>query len=311
MSAAAGWYPQPDGRQRYWDGQRWTENFAPVAAPATTPATGGQPARLEFQNQGVAPGGDLPAPGPVQVRVQSTGSNGLAVAGFVLALIGALVSFIPIVNIGGDLLAFIGLVFAVIGLAQSGKRESGKGLSIAAIILALVAFVVSFVVGTAIVASVNSTLKNLPSLTATPFVPATTATIGDTITLKGIAPGSKAAITAVKVVDPTASTDGFSTPAAGSRYVAVQFQIQNTGAVAYADSPSIGARVADVSGQQFESSLVSSVTAGPEFPAAVNLAPGEKALGYLVFEVPTTSNVTAVQFSMDSGLADSGKWTVP
>lgn len=30
--ASAGWYPQPDGRQRYWDGQRWTEHFAPGAA---------------------------------------------------------------------------------------------------------------------------------------------------------------------------------------------------------------------------------------------------------------------------------------
>lgn len=25
----AGWYPQADGRQRYWDGSQWTEHFAP------------------------------------------------------------------------------------------------------------------------------------------------------------------------------------------------------------------------------------------------------------------------------------------
>jgi hypothetical protein len=25
----AGWYPQTDGRQRYWDGQQWTEQFTP------------------------------------------------------------------------------------------------------------------------------------------------------------------------------------------------------------------------------------------------------------------------------------------
>ncbi|PKW25712.1 DUF4352 domain-containing protein [Phycicoccus duodecadis] len=30
----AGWYPQPDGQQRYWDGQRWTEHFAPGAPDA-------------------------------------------------------------------------------------------------------------------------------------------------------------------------------------------------------------------------------------------------------------------------------------
>ena len=34
MSAPAGWYPQPDGQQRYWDGELWTENFAPGVSPA-------------------------------------------------------------------------------------------------------------------------------------------------------------------------------------------------------------------------------------------------------------------------------------
>ena len=33
MSSQAGWYPQPDGQQRYWDGQQWTENFAPGVSP--------------------------------------------------------------------------------------------------------------------------------------------------------------------------------------------------------------------------------------------------------------------------------------
>lgn len=36
--APAGWYPQPDGTQRYWDGNAWTEHIAspPVPAPAST-----------------------------------------------------------------------------------------------------------------------------------------------------------------------------------------------------------------------------------------------------------------------------------
>ena len=33
----AGWHPQPDGRQRYWDGQQWTEHFAPGTPEATAP----------------------------------------------------------------------------------------------------------------------------------------------------------------------------------------------------------------------------------------------------------------------------------
>jgi hypothetical protein len=29
MSSPAGWYLQPDGQQRYWDGELWTDQFAP------------------------------------------------------------------------------------------------------------------------------------------------------------------------------------------------------------------------------------------------------------------------------------------
>ncbi len=45
MSTPAGWYPQPDGRQRYWDGELWTEHFAseqlrqPGVADATSAAS--------------------------------------------------------------------------------------------------------------------------------------------------------------------------------------------------------------------------------------------------------------------------------
>ncbi|MFV0634009.1 DUF2510 domain-containing protein [Demequina sp.] len=34
----AGWYPQPDGSQRYWDGQAWTDHVAPGSAPVAPPA---------------------------------------------------------------------------------------------------------------------------------------------------------------------------------------------------------------------------------------------------------------------------------
>ncbi len=36
MSAPPGWHPQPDGRERWWDGQQWTEHFRdPVVTPPT------------------------------------------------------------------------------------------------------------------------------------------------------------------------------------------------------------------------------------------------------------------------------------
>jgi len=36
VSNPAGWYPQPDGQQRYWDGELWTEHFAPGVSAETT-----------------------------------------------------------------------------------------------------------------------------------------------------------------------------------------------------------------------------------------------------------------------------------
>ena len=38
MSNPAGWYPQADGQQRFWDGEQWTENFAPGTPLVTPPA---------------------------------------------------------------------------------------------------------------------------------------------------------------------------------------------------------------------------------------------------------------------------------
>ncbi len=56
----AGWYPQEDGRQRYWDGAQWTEHFAPganqvtqqgVAAPAASQAGTPSSARPWFKKK--------------------------------------------------------------------------------------------------------------------------------------------------------------------------------------------------------------------------------------------------------------------
>jgi hypothetical protein len=43
MSYPAGWYPQRDGRQRYWDGWEWTTAWAPGALEAPLPDVGQMP----------------------------------------------------------------------------------------------------------------------------------------------------------------------------------------------------------------------------------------------------------------------------
>jgi hypothetical protein len=69
--APAGWYPQPDGTQRYWDGQQWTDHNAPMTAqPAevSQPVAVAQPAEVSQPvavAQPAAPSGAAPVPGLV------------------------------------------------------------------------------------------------------------------------------------------------------------------------------------------------------------------------------------------------------
>ncbi len=83
MSAPPGWHPQPDGRERWWDGQQWTDDFREQPAggrpadhtqaldvdrtqaiPATPPAGGeGAPTYPSQQDYGYPSGGGGLPPG--------------------------------------------------------------------------------------------------------------------------------------------------------------------------------------------------------------------------------------------------------
>lgn len=138
------------------------------------------------------------------------------------------------------------------------------------------------------------------------------AQIGQPITIEGNVQGSSVQVTAVRIVKKTLPTVQFSPIGKGKRLVAVQFRMVNTGTVSYADSPSNGAKVVDKAGQQFSADIMHpEVTAGPLFPALVKVSPGNKALGFLVFEVPKNAEITQVQFSMHSGFGETAQWNVP
>ncbi len=137
-----------------------------------------------------------------------------------------------------------------------------------------------------------------------------TATVGDTIELRGIDESERIKVTLVRFVDPASGATDLDEPAAGKRFVAAQFRLNNVGTATYDDSPSNGATVIDSDGQQFDSSL-SDVSAGQSFAASTTIAPGDTALGYISFEVTKDANITRVQFALDSGFADQkGEWTV-
>ncbi|MGW4382502.1 DUF4352 domain-containing protein [Kitasatospora sp. NPDC004531] len=135
-----------------------------------------------------------------------------------------------------------------------------------------------------------------------------TAKLGDTLALKGVEKTNAADVTLVKVVDNAEGADEYTKPADGKRFVSVQFRIKATGSAAYADAPANSAKVLDAQGQGY-SSTVAETKAGPEFPVPANIAPGESALGFITFEIPTDAKLDKIQFALDSGFAQqTGQW---
>lgn len=149
-----------------------------------------------------------------------------------------------------------------------------------------------------------------PAATAPPTTAAPKAQVGDTLDLAGTDSGSRMAVSLTRVVDPATAADEFSSPSPGSRLVSVQFRLKDIGTAVYSDAPSNGAEVIDSNGQGYGASIADSA-AGPGFPGTVHLAPGDTALGYVTFQVPSGAKVAKVQFTLNSGFADNtGEWIV-
>jgi len=90
----------------------------------------------------------------------------------------------------------------------------------------------------------------------------------------------------------------------------VQFRLRDTGSAAYSDAPSNGAAVVDSAGQSYQSAL-DTAAACQSFPGSENIAPGSSGLGCIVFEVPESAKIVAVQFTLDSGMGpQTGQWNV-
>lgn len=136
------------------------------------------------------------------------------------------------------------------------------------------------------------------------------AKVGDTLTLKGIEDGEQLDVTLKKWLPDAKGADEFNVPTDGKKWVAAQFELVNTGSKVYADSPQNGAKTADAEGQRFDS-WFGDIAAGPAMSSDVSLPKGEKALGWIVFEVPKNSKIVSVQFAMNSGFSNqTGQWTV-
>lgn len=100
----------------------------------------------------------VPDPGPLPPAASPTRSNGLATAGFVLGLLALLGSWIPLLNVVAILLAVVGLVLAGVGLAKSKKANAGKGLSIAGLVLGVLAILFAILINAVFVSAVDEAI---------------------------------------------------------------------------------------------------------------------------------------------------------
>ncbi|MEU9027281.1 hypothetical protein AB0D46_07060 [Streptomyces sp. NPDC048383] len=90
----------------------------------------------------------------------------------------------------------------------------------------------------------------------------------------------------------------------------VALRLGNTGTVAYEDSPAPATHLLDAGGHRF-TGTDEPTTVGRPFPAALRLAPGDLAGGFVTFRLPADAHPAAVRFALDAGLADDvGHWSL-
>lgn len=154
MSTPAGWYDDGSGRQRWWDGGRWTEHFAPAQgdpAPA-------QPVYSASPMMHMPTGGERVSP----------------VLGFIglgLAALGTILACVPVLFGVGFVVLFAGFVVSLIGLF---KKNAAKWPSIVGMILSVVGGIIGGIV-VIIVLAANLALSSSPNVpTGTSSPPSTT-----------------------------------------------------------------------------------------------------------------------------------------
>lgn len=81
------------------------------------------------------------APNPQQQTEQKP-SNGLGLTGFVIGLVGLVLSFIPLVGVVAWPLVILGIIFSAIGISKAVKRRAThKGLAITGLVVSIVGLV--------------------------------------------------------------------------------------------------------------------------------------------------------------------------
>lgn len=160
----AGWYPDPEDatQTRWWNGVSWSDHrqpATPAAAaepPAATPAAAAPVNPYAAQAVPTSTPYTMPQAGPYAaapyVAAPAT-SNAIALAGFIVALVGLLLGIAAVV---GLILSIVGFQRANRMIASGVTVGSRRDLALAGIIIAGVAMLLGLVVGIANVADLSN-----------------------------------------------------------------------------------------------------------------------------------------------------------
>jgi TM2 domain-containing membrane protein YozV len=96
QNTPAGWYPQQDGTERWWDGQAWTSHHRlappPPTAPMVTPHHPGGPGRYGAEPVTTSPYGALAPPGPMGYVVAPKNPTVSLIASFFIPGLGTMLN---------------------------------------------------------------------------------------------------------------------------------------------------------------------------------------------------------------------------
>lgn len=145
MSMPAGWYDDGSGRQRWWDGARWTHHVAPGAGAPAVGAAG--PVQL------------APPPSAARVRrnASAVGIFGLGLAGF-----GTVIGSLESSYIVGIVALIVGFVMSLVGLFM---RNTSKWPAVAGLLLSILgaAFATVVVLGVGFLGDADATAPSTPA----------------------------------------------------------------------------------------------------------------------------------------------------
>jgi hypothetical protein len=124
--------------------------------------------------------------------------------------------------------------------------------------------------------------------------------------------GNPYSVRLVLVIDPAQGIDQSTTASAGDRFVAAVFKVTNTGGRQISNDADGIAAVVGSNAQSYTAGLDAAAECASFASSTSQLAPGQSFTGCVVFQLPTTVNVSKVDWSPATGATSAfGEWSVP